>query len=133
MSFIEKEKKLPIIVSDQGSLNCLDPGPFRSKWSMHVLGEGGGLPLGRVVPDSCRGGSRDSESMEATQRWVASSHSRCVTARSGYQQSEHVVFRKIPILPFREMLCVYLHVYISFRKINRCSIPLYALSLCLSH
>jgi hypothetical protein len=94
MSFIEKEKKLPIIVSDQGSLNCLDPGPFRSKWSIHEWEEGGGLPLGHVVPDTCRGGSRDSESMEATQRWAASSHSGCAASRSGYQQSEHVVFRK---------------------------------------
>jgi hypothetical protein len=30
MSFIEKKKEMPIIVSDQGSLNCLDLGPFRS-------------------------------------------------------------------------------------------------------
>ncbi len=27
-------------VSDQGSVNCLDPGPCSSKWNMHVCGVG---------------------------------------------------------------------------------------------
>ncbi len=29
-----------MVVSDQGSVNCLNPGPRCSQWSMHVLGEG---------------------------------------------------------------------------------------------
>ncbi len=133
MSFIEKKLELPIFKSDQGLLNCLDPGPFRSKWSMHVLGEGGGLPLGRVVPDSCRGGSRDPESMETIQWLAASLHTGCAAAKSGYQQSEHVVFRKNAntALPWKA-LCICIHVYISFRKIKCCSIQQHASILCLS-
>jgi hypothetical protein len=52
---------------DWGSMNCLDPGPCSSKRKMHVWQEGGGLPLGTfVTPDSCFGGNRKSEGIEAT-------------------------------------------------------------------
>jgi hypothetical protein len=47
-------------------MHCLDPGPFSSKWNMHVWEEGEGPSLGSVPPDSCFTVSRDSEGVGAT-------------------------------------------------------------------
>ncbi len=83
--------------------------------------------------DSCLGGSRKSEGMEATRRRAASSHSGRTAAGFGYQQSEHVAFwnRCTDTLPFHEMLT---SLYMSFfRKINHYSVQLLALILCLCH
>jgi hypothetical protein len=69
-------------------------GPCGNKWSKHVSGEGGGLPLGPGPPDFYLCGSRDSEAMDATWWRVVSPHFGHTSAESGYQKRKHVVLFK---------------------------------------
>jgi hypothetical protein len=72
---------LPVL--GEMSVNCLDPGPCKSKWNMLV---------GSASPGSCFNGNRKLEGMEATQGRTASPHSGHTADGSGHQQSEHEAF-----------------------------------------
>ncbi len=89
-----------------------------------MWGEGGGLPPGSAIPDSCLSGSRDSEGMEASWKRAASPPFGCTAAGSGYQQSEHAAFLKHNTDPFpsirwlRQCTCFY---FFQQNKSLRCS------------
>ncbi len=102
-AFLSPDKRS---VSDQGSVNRRDLGPCSSKWNMDMWGEGGGLPPGPTLNDSCLSNNKYSESMEASCSRSASPHSGRTAAGSGYRQSGHVAFWKhsTDTLPFHTML-----------------------------
>jgi hypothetical protein len=81
-----------LAVSDQGCVNCWNPGPCCSNWDTHVWEESEGPSAGAAPLDSCFSVSRDSEGMEAILGSVASLHLELAAAGYVRQQREHVTF-----------------------------------------
>ncbi len=84
-----------VVLSDQGSVNSLDPEACCSNQDMHVWKEGGGPLMEHISPNSSFNIiGRDSEDMEVTQRSAPSLHLGHIAAGSGYQQTKQATFFK---------------------------------------
>jgi hypothetical protein len=83
---------------DQGSVSCLDPGPYFSNWDVQMREEGKDSPLPTGVsplPFLPSIVSRSLEGIEAAQGMATSLHSGHAAAESGHQQNEHIVFKTV--------------------------------------